>query len=196
MSRHDRDPGALAYRPEIDGLRALAVSAVFLFHAKTPYSQGGYLGVDAFFVISGYLIAAIIAKDLAAGRFSFLSFYRRRVMRILPAYIAVVLVVVAVSWVFLPPFLFSGMLDNAAASALFVSNFTEGDITEVEREQGLTPVERSALVGLDAVVLAVPHRPLVALARELVQAGADTLVDVHGALADDELPAGVTRWQL
>lgn len=68
-----------SYRPEIDGLRALAVMAVILFHVDAAWLPGGYTGVDVFFVISGFLITANIRRDLAAGQFSFARFYGRPV---------------------------------------------------------------------------------------------------------------------
>jgi peptidoglycan/LPS O-acetylase OafA/YrhL len=73
------------YRPDIDGLRAVAVLSVLFFHAKVRGVPGGFVGVDVFFVISGYLITSIIAKDISSERFSFISFYERRVRRIFPA---------------------------------------------------------------------------------------------------------------
>ena len=75
------------YRPDIDGLRALAVLPVLLFHADLIF-RGGFVGVDVFFVISGYLITQIIERDVKAGRFSVLAFYQRRVRRIFPALFA------------------------------------------------------------------------------------------------------------
>jgi len=88
----------LTYRPEIDGLRAVAVGAVILYHIKItifgqqPF-QGGYIGVDIFFVISGYLISSIILKELiSTGSFSFKYFYERRIRRILPVLLFVMLV--------------------------------------------------------------------------------------------------------
>ena len=85
------------YRPEIDGLRALAVIAVILYHAQItlfgyePF-KGGFIGVDIFFVISGYLITSIILKELVStGNFSFKNFYERRIRRILPALLFVML---------------------------------------------------------------------------------------------------------
>ncbi|MEY4568913.1 MAG: hypothetical protein RLZZ398_352 [Verrucomicrobiota bacterium] len=79
----------LAYRPEIDGLRAFAVISVLIYHLNPSLLPGGYLGVDIFFVISGFLITSTILKDCAAGEFSFPEFYLRRIRRILPAMLTV-----------------------------------------------------------------------------------------------------------
>lgn len=75
----------MKYRPEIDGLRALAVIPVILFHAGFSLFQGGFVGVDIFFVISGYLITSILITDLDNQKFSIISFYERRARRLLPA---------------------------------------------------------------------------------------------------------------
>ena len=75
----------MKYRPEIDGLRTIAVLPVVFFHAGIGPFQGGFAGVDIFFVISGYLITSLIIGDLEAGKFSILNFYERRARRILPA---------------------------------------------------------------------------------------------------------------
>lgn len=87
---------AIAYRPEIDGLRAVAVLPVILFHLGWEWLPGGYLGVDVFFVISGYLITSIVHTEMLAGRFSLYGFYARRIRRILPALIAVTVVTLLV----------------------------------------------------------------------------------------------------
>src|SRR5690348_11417533 len=87
--------GVLKYRPEIDGLRAIAVLAVVLFHLGDKVASGGYAGVDVFFVISGYLITSLIRSEQQRGEFSLVSFYMRRIKRIAPALLAVVLVTVA-----------------------------------------------------------------------------------------------------
>lgn len=93
----------MKYRPEIDGLRALAVIPVILFHAGFESFGGGFIGVDVFFVISGYLITTIIIDDVENKRFSLNSFYERRARRILPALIVVLLFTYAISWfVYLP----------------------------------------------------------------------------------------------
>lgn len=81
----------MKYRSEIDGLRALAVLPVILFHAGFSFFSGGYVGVDIFFVISGYLITTIILDDLEKGKFSIARFYERRARRILPALFFVML---------------------------------------------------------------------------------------------------------
>ena len=77
----------MKYRAEIDGLRALAVVPVILFHAGFEFFRGGFVGVDVFFVISGYLITTILVEDIENKRFSIANFYERRARRILPALI-------------------------------------------------------------------------------------------------------------
>jgi peptidoglycan/LPS O-acetylase OafA/YrhL len=93
----------MRYRPEIDGLRAVAVLSVFLFHLGGKVASGGYVGVDVFFVISGYLITSLILSERQRGEFSLVSFYVRRIKRIAPALLAVVLATIAVGYLILPP---------------------------------------------------------------------------------------------
>ena len=88
---------SIGYRPEIDGFRALAVIPVILFHLKWAGMRGGYLGVDVFFVISGYLITSIVTHELAAGTFTFRGFWARRIRRIFPALLVMVVTTLAVS---------------------------------------------------------------------------------------------------
>jgi peptidoglycan/LPS O-acetylase OafA/YrhL len=74
-----------SYLPQIDGLRAVAVAAVILYHINNVWLPGGFVGVDVFFVISGFLVTGIILREIDAGTFSFWRFYRRRILRIYPA---------------------------------------------------------------------------------------------------------------
>jgi peptidoglycan/LPS O-acetylase OafA/YrhL len=112
----------LNYRPEIDGLRALAVMPVILFHAGFSAFKGGYVGVDIFFVISGYLITSIILADLAQGRFSLLGFYERRARRILPALFFVTFACIPVAWWLLLPADLQNFAQSLVAVATFSSN--------------------------------------------------------------------------
>jgi peptidoglycan/LPS O-acetylase OafA/YrhL len=114
--------GARDYRPEIDGLRALAIAAVVLHHAAPEVLPGGFAGVDVFFVISGYLITAIIAAALAEGRFSLLAFWERRVRRIVPALAAMLTGALVCGWALLTPEDFYAFAKALGASALFGSN--------------------------------------------------------------------------
>lgn len=118
MSRHP----ALAYRPDIDGLRAVAVIAVLLFHYRFAPVWGGFAGVDVFFVISGFLITTIIRRDMANGEFSLASFYDRRVRRIVPALFAMVAIVVAATAIIFLPADFRRFAQSAGALAVFMSN--------------------------------------------------------------------------
>jgi Predicted acyltransferases len=110
------------YRPDIDGLRALAILPVLLFHATIPGFSGGYVGVDIFFVISGYLITSILAREITAGKFSVASFYERRLRRIFPALISVVLAVVLIAPFFLLPTELAPLGREAISALLFVAN--------------------------------------------------------------------------
>ena len=112
----------MKYRAEIDGLRAVAVVPVVLFHAGLPLFDGGYLGVDVFFVISGYLITKIILDDIAAGQFSTLTFYERRFRRILPAYVVMVLVSMTLAWLWMMPDELRNFGQSVFASSIFSSN--------------------------------------------------------------------------
>ncbi|MGZ3769079.1 MAG: acyltransferase family protein [Bdellovibrio sp.] len=93
----------LAYRPDVDGLRAIAVLAVIAFHAFPNLAPGGFIGVDIFFVISGYLISSIIFKDLALNTFSFFDFYSRRIGRIFPSLLVVLASCYIFGWYFFVP---------------------------------------------------------------------------------------------
>jgi peptidoglycan/LPS O-acetylase OafA/YrhL len=111
------------YRPDIDGLRALAVVPVLLYHAHLFGMRGGFVGVDIFFVISGFLITGILRSDVATGRFSLTRFYDRRIRRILPAYFVVALATTFAATFILPPQELTNYGRRLASSAAFVSNF-------------------------------------------------------------------------
>lgn len=113
---------AMDYRREIDGLRAVAVSSVILFHAGFKTVAGGYIGVDVFFVISGFLIASLILSERREGRFSLLGFYERRARRILPALFCVVLICIPFAyWWFIPRDL-EKFFNSVLANSVFASN--------------------------------------------------------------------------
>ena len=110
------------YRPDIDGIRAVAVGAVILFHLQLPWIQGGYVGVDVFFVLSGFLITGIIRRGALAGTFSFSRFYLRRIRRLIPSLVATVLATtVAAAFLLLPDDMI-GFARSAVASLFSVSN--------------------------------------------------------------------------
>ena len=112
----------MEYRKDIDGLRAIAVMAVILFHGGFSLVPGGFVGVDIFFAISGYLITSIIYPKMQANTFSFSDFYLRRARRLLPASVAMICVTVVVFALFYPPELFQQVMHSAIAALAFVSN--------------------------------------------------------------------------
>ncbi|MFC0202060.1 acyltransferase family protein [Paracoccus rhizosphaerae] len=112
----------MRYRPEIDGLRAVAVLPVMFFHAGFTTFRGGFVGVDVFFVISGYLITTIVMGDLAEGRFSLAQFYARRARRILPALFVIVTACIPFAWLWMTPDQFEAFGESVIAVLLFVSN--------------------------------------------------------------------------
>ena len=112
----------LRYREEVDGLRALAVVPVILFHAGFEWFSGGFVGVDVFFVISGYLITTIILSEKSSGRFSIAGFYERRARRILPALIFVILVCLPLAWMWMVPADLRSFSQSVLAVSVFASN--------------------------------------------------------------------------
>ncbi len=114
---------SLNYRPEIDGLRSIAVLPVIFYHAGFSWFGGGYVGVDVFFVISGYLITSLILSDMANGQFTLLGFYERRARRILPALFFVIVCCLPFAWNWMLPAELRDFGQSVTAVVLFVSNF-------------------------------------------------------------------------
>lgn len=112
-----------AYRPDIDGLRAVAVLSVVTFHAFPKYMRGGFTGVDVFFVISGFLITSIIVEGMRQGTFSFSEFYGRRIRRIFPALLLVLTSCLVFGWYGLLAIEYEQLAKHALAATVFLSNF-------------------------------------------------------------------------
>jgi peptidoglycan/LPS O-acetylase OafA/YrhL len=119
-----RANSALNYRPDIDGLRALAVTSVVLYHAFPSLLGGGFIGVDIFFVISGYLISSILLGDLKRGRFSIRDFYQRRILRIFPALLAVLVSCLLFGWLALLAGEYEVLAKHTLSGAGFFANLT------------------------------------------------------------------------
>ncbi len=112
----------LNYRPDIDGLRAIAVLSVIIFHMRASWLPGGFIGVDIFFVISGYLITSIIYHEMKENKFSFEKFYLRRIKRILPVFYVVVIVTLIIGLYISTPISFYGIGNSAISALFFMSN--------------------------------------------------------------------------
>jgi peptidoglycan/LPS O-acetylase OafA/YrhL len=110
------------YRPDIDGLRAIAVMLVVNFHGFPDAMPGGFIGVEIFFVISGFLITGIIARELSTNRFSLVGFYVRRIRRIFPALIVVLCAVLVLGWLWMLPHAYAQLSSDVFASAAFAAN--------------------------------------------------------------------------
>ena len=115
------------FRPDVEGLRAVAVLLVLLCHAQVPFFGGGYVGVDVFFVISGFLITGLLLRELdSTGKISFTGFYARRVRRLLPASALTLLVTLGASVLLLSPVRIPSVTADIASAAAYVSNFRFG----------------------------------------------------------------------
>ncbi|MEE4185016.1 MAG: acyltransferase family protein [Gammaproteobacteria bacterium] len=112
----------MKYRSEIDGLRAVAVVPAIMFHAGFESFSGGYIGVDVFFVVSGYLITTLLVEDIEKGRFSLAGFYVRRARRILPALFLVMLCSLPFAWLWMVPRELEDFSQSLVATSLFASN--------------------------------------------------------------------------
>src|ERR1700689_3610088 len=121
--RPARSSGQLGYRPDVDGLRAVAVLLVVLYHLRTAKCTGGFIGVDTFFVISGYLISLHIISDIDAGVFTLANFYERRIRRIFPALIVVLLAVAVLGFLTFLPTELETCARSLLAAVFSVSNF-------------------------------------------------------------------------
>jgi peptidoglycan/LPS O-acetylase OafA/YrhL len=117
-----RTPSEPAYRPDIDGLRAYALTTVLLYHTFPLLLPGGFYGPDMFFVISGFLITSIILKSMANGNFSFLEFYNRRIRRIFPSLIVVLAATLVAGWIFMSPPELRMLGRQTAGASAFAAN--------------------------------------------------------------------------
>ena len=111
------------YRPDIDGLRAVAILLVIFYHFFPSYVPSGFIGVDIFFVISGYLISKNIFNNLKKNKFSFLDFYKRRIRRIFPSLIIVLIFSLVLSYALMLPEEFELFVEHLLYSAIFLYNF-------------------------------------------------------------------------
>ena len=119
---------SLKYRPDIDGLRAISVFSVIFYHANfiifdNEIFSGGFIGVDVFFVISGYLITSLILNDLFNNNFSITNFYLRRIRRILPVLFFVIISCIPIAYLFLLPSSLVDFLQSVITTIIFSSNF-------------------------------------------------------------------------
>ncbi len=155
-----------SYRADIDGLRAIAILSVVLYHSGLPWLTGGFTGVDIFFVISGYLIGGHIYADLRAGSFSYLQFYRRRAKRILPAFFAVVAFTLLTGLVLLSPTETAQLGRSAFAATLSTSNllFARTD-NYFAGHSNLNPLLMTWSLGVEEQFYAVIPLLMVLLAR-------------------------------
>ena len=111
------------FRGDIQGLRGIAVGLVLLFHAGVPGFKGGFVGVDIFFVLSGYLITGNLMREIErTGRISFREFYARRIRRLLPASLFVLLVTLIAAAIWFPPLLLPGLALDISSAGLYISN--------------------------------------------------------------------------
>lgn len=140
------------YRPEIDGLRAIAVLSVVSFHAGLPGFAGGFAGVDVFFVISGYLMASLVGTELESGGFGLRDFYERRIRRIFPALFAMLAASTVIALILFPPAELIYFARSLKAAALFVSN------VQFAKEAGYFDIESSIKPLLHTWSLAVEEQ--------------------------------------
>lgn len=180
------------YRPDIDGLRAIAVVLVVVYHAKLGWADGGFVGVDVFFVISGYLITSIIWREQQAGRFTLLNFYERRVRRILPALLLVSLATMTYAWFVMLPADYAGLARSVVMTFAFASNVWFMTQTGYFNDTNNAPFLHTWSLGVEEqfyivfpllMMLAIrwrrPHAMVLMLAISLVLSLAAAIVMTH-----------------
>jgi peptidoglycan/LPS O-acetylase OafA/YrhL len=174
----------LDYRPDVDGLRAVAVIAVVAFHAFPAYFPGGFIGVDVFFVISGFLISTIILKQLRRSTFTVADFYRRRIRRIFPALAIVLAACLLFGWYALLPDEFELLGKHVAAASVFVSNFVSWhEVGYFDRDAALKPllhlwslgIEEQFYLGWPLLLLLLKNRKGTGITISLLTAGSFAL---------------------
>jgi peptidoglycan/LPS O-acetylase OafA/YrhL len=172
----------MQYRPEIDGLRAFAILPVLFYHAGFAWMPGGWLGVDVFFVISGFLITGILLRDLESGSFSLTRFYERRARRIMPALTVVVLATMAAAPFFMWPWQIAELGQSVIATAIFIANL----FFEAQVDYFRTDAEQYPLIHMWSLAIEEQYYvflPLVLLALWKLGVRAKGLFVVLGGLA-------------
>ncbi len=182
-----------SYRADIDGLRAIAVLSVILFHCDVPFTSGGFVGVDVFFVISGYLITQILSADIVADDLSLVRFYDRRIRRILPAMTLVVTSTLVAGYFILTPDEFSALGESALYSFVSLANvYFNRDVNYFESDRELLPLLHLWSLGVEeqfylfwpllllALTAWTGRRKAFLLAALFFLAAASFLASVHG----------------
>lgn len=168
------------FRGDIQGLRALAIVPVVIYHAIESWMPGGFVGVDIFFVISGYLITSILTRDLENNSFSIVGFYQRRVKRLFPALFVVLLFTLILGVILLPPDDLEGVAKASIATTLFGSNILFWRTTDYFAEQAeMMPLLHTWSLSVEEqfyfafpIILWVIHRYLPSYLKSLLWAGA------------------------
>lgn len=139
-----------AYRPDIDGLRAVAVAGVLLYHYGATWLPGGFTGVDVFFVISGYLITKILIREIEAGEFSVIGFYARRIRRIIPALLVMLTTTLIAGWFILMPGDYADLGTSTAYAALGLGNlYFHSNTGYFDQASGLQPLLHTWSLGVE-----------------------------------------------